>query len=270
MKRIAVITGATRGLGFELAQRLLGEGFRVVAMGRQLDKLASEQAVHGPALRAMHADLGSEVGIRAAGDELLRLLDGESVHCLVHCAGIVTPIAAVTDITLDDFQQLMNVNFFAAFHLTNVLIPRFADGARVLAVSSRAAQRQSPGVSLYCASKAALESLIGSYQAELARVGVSACIPGEVDTDMQADLREGSSAPLQRAEQLRGSFDQRFFLDNQKRLIPPAVSARFLHWLLVGPDREEFASRKTWVIYDREVQPRWLEAGEVFPYEPPP
>ena len=191
------------------------------------------------------------------------------MHYLVNCAGIITPIGPITTIDLADFLQLMNVNFFAAFQLINVLIPQFADGARVLSASSRAAELHLPGLGMYCVSKAALESLTGAYQVELAKVSVSTCIPGEVDTDMQSDLRSGPQSPSSDPDSLGGFFDQQFFLKNKTRLIPPAISARFLDRLLTGPDSEEFEAKRPWTIYDQEVQPRWLEKGEAFSYEVP-
>jgi NAD(P)-dependent dehydrogenase (short-subunit alcohol dehydrogenase family) len=269
MRKLAIITGATRGLGFALTQRLLAEGMRVVAIGRRLDNLKSQKEEYGSALRTMSAELGTHDGIRAASCDLRHVVKGEQVHYLVNCAGIITPIGPITTIDLADFLQLMNVNFFAAFQLINVLIPQFADGARVLSVSSRAAELHLPGLGMYCVSKAALESLTGSYQVELAKVSVSTCIPGEVDTDMQSDLRSGPQSPSSDPDSLGGFFDQQFFLKNKTRLIPPAISARFLYWLLTGPDSEEFEAKRPWTIYDQEVQPRWLEKGEAFSYECP-
>ena len=131
MRQLTIITGATRGLGLALTQRLLAEGMRVVAIGRLLNNMKSEKEEYGSALRTMSAELATHDGIRAASCDLRQVVKGEQVHYLVNCAGIITPIGPITTIDLADFLQLMNVNFFAAFQLINVLIPQFADGARI-------------------------------------------------------------------------------------------------------------------------------------------
>ena len=269
MSQLAIITGATRGLGFALTQRLLAEGMSVVAIGRQVNNLRGLQDEFGMLLRTMGADLGTLDGVFTAGVDLLKQVKGEKVQYLINCAGIVTPIGPITTIDLADFSRLMNINCFAVFQFINVLVPHFNEGARVLSISSRAADLHVPGVGIYCISKAALESLTGSYQAEFAKISVSTCIPGEVDTDMQSDLRNGPQCSSSSTDNLRRCFDLQFFLENRKRLIPAATAARFLHWLLTGPDREEFEAKKPWTIYDPEIQSRWLEKGEVFAYESP-
>jgi len=87
----------------------------------------------------------------------------------------------------------MHVNVFAALHLTNSAMPHLARNARILHLSSRAAQLHLPGVGLYSMSKAAIESITGTYADEMEGLLFATGIPGEVDTGMQADLRDAEA-----------------------------------------------------------------------------
>ena len=147
-----------RGLGFALTQRLLAEGTRVVALGCHVDDLKGLQDEFSTALQTVRADLSTLDGIRSAGVDLRKQIKGEQVQYLINNAGIITPIGPITTIDLVDLSRLMNVNFFVAFHLINVLVPQFAEGAHILCLSSRAAELHIPGIGIYCISKAALES----------------------------------------------------------------------------------------------------------------
>ncbi|MEO1070195.1 MAG: SDR family NAD(P)-dependent oxidoreductase [Cyanobacteria bacterium J06638_6] len=79
-------------------------------------------------MQTIRADLGTLDGIRAASVDLQLQINGQPVQYLVNGAGLITLIGPIHTIDLADFSRLMNINFFATFHLTNVLVPQFAEG----------------------------------------------------------------------------------------------------------------------------------------------
>ena len=111
-------------------------------------------------------------------------------------------------------------------------------------------------------SKHALHAVTESLRQELGpvEIGVAELIPGEVDTGMQANLRDADPAEFPLAS---------FFRDNRANLIPAHLAARFCHWVLTQTTTESFNRAEPWFIYDRAHQPFWLAEGADFPYTAP-
>jgi 3-oxoacyl-[acyl-carrier protein] reductase len=170
--RTALVTGASSGIGFGIAQALLDQGVRVAAQHRTHEPPAGTAKVA--------AELGTEEGciaaVRAAREKL------GDVEILVHSAGIYNagPIAGIEAQTL---EEMFRVNVFSGFYLVRELL---ASGLRcVVFVGSTAGQRGEPGHSHYAASKGAVQSMMMSIAVELApRVRVNLVSPGWVRTPM--------------------------------------------------------------------------------------
>ncbi len=136
--RIAVVTGASGGLGFETAEVLAARGATVVLAGRDLRKAEQaasriRSAAHGASLLAVHLDLASLASVRAAAEQIRDACP--SLHLLINNAGVM---AIPRELTEDGFERTLATNHLGHFALTGLLLGRLLDakGSRVVTVSS--------------------------------------------------------------------------------------------------------------------------------------
>lgn len=257
---IVVITGASRGIGRELAGLLLASGRAVVGLARRADTGGEGDP---PAARytGISADLSSPDGIAEGIERIHRAVDGRPVAALVNGAGAVTPVGALTEQSSGSMLAALCLMAVAPARLAAGLAGSMPEGGRILNLSTRSAHETFPGLGLYCMSKHALRSVTRSLQLELApRIAVTDLIPGEVDTAMQADLRRPDPGGFAMAE---------FFRANRSNLIPPELAARFCLWVLTRTSHSQFGRSTPWYIYDEEGQSHWLPPGTEFPYPEP-
>jgi 3-oxoacyl-[acyl-carrier protein] reductase len=183
----AVVTGGGRGIGRAICQALDAAGARVVVHYAH-DRRAAEHtraALSQADADILQADLASPDDITAA----VARLDAGRVDILVNNAGVwkPTPLGATDLPTLD---EVLDVNLRGVFWMTQSLLPRLAEGARIVNVSSVAGRVGiAGGRSVYGATKAAIDALTRNWALELAPRGirVNAVAPGYVETDMTAD-----------------------------------------------------------------------------------
>ncbi|MFO1141585.1 MAG: SDR family oxidoreductase [Amaricoccus sp.] len=170
---VALVTGASRGLGYAVARALGARGAQVVAMARTvggLEDLADAiEAAGGPTPTLVPLSITDEGGLQRLGlalDERWGKLD-----LVVHCAAHAAPLAPAPYIGDKDFDASVEVNFRGTARLVVMLQPLLAaapNGRFVYVGDERAGQ---PFYGSYGASKAAAEALIGSWAAESARIG---------------------------------------------------------------------------------------------------
>jgi benzil reductase ((S)-benzoin forming) len=251
---LVVVSGASRGIGRELVNLLLASGMEVVALSRQA-------CDHAENLTALSVDLSDANGISTAVDMLKTVIDGRPVAGLVNAAGAIKPLGALIDQGTSDLQRALCLMAVAPVQLTAAIAPQMPTGGRILNLSSRSAQAVFPGLGAYCMSKHALHAVTASLRHDLnPNIGVAELIPGEVDTGMQADLREPDPEEFPLAS---------FFRGNRANLIPAAVAAQFCYWVLTQTTPETFNRAEPWFIYDRAEQTRWLAEGTAFAYTAP-
>jgi NAD(P)-dependent dehydrogenase (short-subunit alcohol dehydrogenase family) len=165
-KHVAV-TGAARGIGLAIAERLASEGARLTLLDRD--------EAHLPGATAHVVDISDRDAVLAAFTEPL---DG-----LVANAGIG---GANEPGPNDRFDEILRTNLYGTYWCVRAAQPLLADGGRIVVTSSILSRIGVAGYTGYCASKAALLGLVRSLAAELAprRIQVNAICPGWVDTDM--------------------------------------------------------------------------------------
>lgn len=251
---LVVVSGASRGIGRELVNLLLSSGYEVVTLSRQACTPAEN-------LTALAADLSDEAGLIKAIERLKAAIDGRPVAALVNGAGAVEPLGALIHQSASDLLRALCLMAVAPAQLAATIAPYMPSGGRILNLSSRSAQATFPGLGAYCMSKHALHAVSESLRHDL-RPGlvVAELIPGEVDTGMQASLREPDPADFPLAS---------FFRGNRANLIPADLAARFCHWVLTQTTTATFNRSEPWFIYDRAHQPFWLAEGADFPYTAP-
>ena len=193
--RVALVTGASRGIGRTVAQRLARDGARVVVAARSEGALAELAASLPPVAAGGHLAVALDVGDAAAIARALATVEERvgRVDLLVSNAGIAE--SAPFDRTDDAlFERLMTVNMLASARLCRTLVPPMIEAGfgRVVLVASNAALTGYAYTSAYCASKHALVGWMRAVAVELAKtsVTINAVCPGWVDTDM---AREAAS-----------------------------------------------------------------------------
>jgi NAD(P)-dependent dehydrogenase (short-subunit alcohol dehydrogenase family) len=209
--RIALVTGAGRGIGRAIAERLSEQGFRVAITSRSKDELAEVAAsCAGPTL-----GLPADITVGAAVEQLFADVEREwgAVEVLVANAG--AGYSARVEKTGDaDWQRMLDLNLTAPFRCLRRAIPamRAAGAGRIVVVASVAARVGEPYIAAYTASKHGVLGLVRSAAAELASTGVTvnAVCPGYVDTSMTAATIDGIVAASGRtADQARDALERK-------------------------------------------------------------
>ena len=195
---VALVTGSTSGLGVAIARRLAAEGAGVVVTGRDAGRgEAVAEAVGGTFVAADLNDESACVGLVDAA------VDAHgSLTVLVNNAVAEVGTAGVAEVTTEAWESALRVNVTAPMWLCRAAIPhlRAAGHGSIVNVSSRAAERASPGLAAYVASKGALNALTRSLAVELAADGIRAntVAPGYVLNERRdADLTDERRARLE-------------------------------------------------------------------------
>ena len=197
--KIAVVTGASRGIGRAIALRLAKEGAMVVINFQKNANAAAAvireiEAAGGEAF-AIQADVGSVKGIgslfQALDAELTKRRGSNQFDILVNNAGIGTQRTVETT-TETVFDELMAVNVKGAFFVTQQAISRLRNGGRIINLSSALSRHPYPRMAAYSIGKAAINHFTLILAAELGKRGitVNAIGPGLTATDFTAHARQ--------------------------------------------------------------------------------
>ncbi|HXW08959.1 MAG TPA: SDR family oxidoreductase [Vicinamibacterales bacterium] len=186
--RVAVVTGASRGIGLAIAEALVQGGASVVVTGRDqahLDKASARLAGLRSAANvlAVRADVRSAPDAARAVDAAAERFGGLDV--LVNNAGVGL-FANVADMSPEDWRELMETNLSGVFHCCRAAIPhlRRRGGGWIINISSLAARNAFVGGAAYCASKAGLNAFAEALMQEVRydNIRVSCIMPGSVAT----------------------------------------------------------------------------------------
>jgi short-subunit dehydrogenase len=195
--RIAVVTGASSGIGLALTQGLLDAGAHVIGIGRDAQRL-SQASSESARTAASHfvglvADLGDYTQLRRAG-EMVRHGNAR-VHLLVHCAGHLA-LGAPSLFNPAELDVLYQVNLRAPLLLTQELRgPLMTARGHVVFVNSTAIAHPRPENAVYASTKAALQVLANGLREEFqGRVRVTSIFPARTDTAMHAQIMEYAGA----------------------------------------------------------------------------
>lgn len=190
--RVALVTGAARGQGAAIVERLVKDGFRVAACDVLADELAATvESVGGEAAIAISLDVTSEERWQAAVATAVERLG--ALTTLVNNAGVLHR-ASLADETPAGFEGSWRVNCLGPFLGIRAALPhlREADGAAIVNTCSTGAIRPFPNHAAYGSSKWALRGLTQVAAAELAASGirVNAVFPGPIETPMLDDATQ--------------------------------------------------------------------------------
>jgi NAD(P)-dependent dehydrogenase (short-subunit alcohol dehydrogenase family) len=205
--RIALVTGASRGIGFATALALAKAGAHVVAVARTqggLEELDDEIRKDGGAATLVPLNLTDSDGIARLGAGLHERYG--KLDILIGTAGVLGPASPLGHIELKSFNDVMAVNVSANFQLIRCMEPllKQSDAGRTVFITSGAASKATAYVGPYAASKAALETLARAWAHETTNtpLRVNLFNPGPIRTRMRATLMPGEDpATLDTPEQ---------------------------------------------------------------------
>ena len=234
---LAIVTGTSSGIGAAVAKELLEHGWQVIGVARRTPDFAAGSYRH-IALDLAEVDRATatierEVGARLAERAWQRI-------GLVNNAALA-PAGRVQKLDAGELARAYAVNTVMPLWLMGFVLRRRPEGAqvRVVNISSGAAQRPFPGLSIYCSSKAALRMAGMVVAAEVEDVGVFSYEPGVVDTEMQRATRE---KPLE--EFPWGTTFRQYHAEG--RLVAPELPAADVVKFLESERTERFVeSRRT-------------------------
>jgi len=178
--KIALVTGASGGLGTSVVKALLDAGMTVVGVARNI---TAHDFPH-PLFVPLPGSLSTLQSSTALVDGVIQRFG--RIDVLAHLVGGFDGGKPVAETGEDSFRAMFDINLLSAFHALRAVLPhmRRQQNGRIVAIGSRAAEFPGPGVGAYSASKAALVSLIRTVAMENGKVGITANIllPGTIDT----------------------------------------------------------------------------------------
>lgn len=233
--RVALVTGASRGIGRTTALELARRGAQVAALARterEVAEVVDQINSTGGSALALACDVSRLEPLAAAIDEITRRLG--PVNILVNNAAILGPLGPTAEIDPQDWTRTLNINLHGAFYAIRLVLPGMIAGGwgRIINVSSGAAIGQGiVRASAYSVSKAGMDMLTRTLAAEIdgTDVAVVTVYPGVVNTEMQAEIRQ---AP---AERFGAATSARFHGFHERgELLDPVLPARLIA-ALCGP-----------------------------------
>ncbi|HWC38324.1 MAG TPA: oxidoreductase [Acidimicrobiales bacterium] len=219
--KVAVVTGASKGIGLAVTQALVDEGVRVAAGAREASPELSQLAQRS-AVRPISADLSTREGPARLVEEAVRAFGG--IDIVVNNVGAVRPhLKGFLSFSEDDWERSLTINFLAAVRTTRAAVPYLLERGRgtIVTISSVNAFLPDPTIIDYCASKAALTNFSKALSKELGPRGirVNTVSPGPVSTALWLSDR-GVAATI--AQATGGEAD-----DIAKQAASQAVTGRF-------------------------------------------
>lgn len=198
--RVAFVTGASRGIGREIALTLCRAGFDIVAASPQIEQNEEVAAMFGTCggqVLAVNLDLSSYDSIRAAFAKALQQFG--RIDVLVNNAGVTRDGLAVR-MKREDWDRVLQINLHGAFFAIQQALPAMMKQryGRIVNITSIVAESGNAGQANYVASKAGLIGLTKALAQEMAprEITVNAVAPGFIDTDMTAVLTDELKAKL--------------------------------------------------------------------------
>jgi 3-hydroxy acid dehydrogenase/malonic semialdehyde reductase len=204
VSRVAVVTGASSGIGEAIARALAGAGFRLALGARRMDRLAqvadsiAETSGQRPFLHAL------DVTSRESASAFVNAVQSAfpQIHVLVNNAGLARGMTHVADVTDEsDWQAMLETNVMGLLRMTRLLLPniRSSGDGHIINIGSTAGHEAYAGGSVYCGSKFAVRAITDALRQELLgeQVRVTTVDPGMVETEFSVvrfhgDVRRAS------------------------------------------------------------------------------
>lgn len=186
--KIALVTGASRGIGAAIAKRLATDGADVVITyakdGTSAEKVVKEIEAKGVRGLALQAESGDPAAVKAA---VAKTVDAFGrIDILVNNAGTAIP-KPFEEATLDELDHVLNLNVRGVFVATQEALKHMPEGGRIISIGSCVGERNfTPGLAAYAATKGAVKMFTQSLAREVGdrKITVNNVQPGPIDTDL--------------------------------------------------------------------------------------
>ncbi len=226
--KIAVITGATKGIGYAIAESLLKAGATVFICARdksELKRALERLSAHGK-VDGEVCDVRSEEQVKAMLDEAVRVFGG--VDVLINNAGIGIIGKTVEEMSAEEFRQTLETNLFGVFYACHYAVPliKKRGGGYIINISSLAGQNAHPKMAAYNASKFGLNGFSEAMMQEVRadKIKVTTICPGSVNTFFGGDEPSSEQAwQLQPEDIAQTVLD---LLDHNPRSLPSKIEIR--------------------------------------------
>ncbi len=254
--KTAMVTGASRGLGLEIARQLASHGANVALLARDGEALAAASvkvlmAGGGTGVLSVPVDLTSRQAVDRGFAQITDRF--ESLDILVNNAAVQGPLGPLESVDFDAWRRVFDVDFFAAARFCQLAIPimRKNGGGKIINISGGGATGPRPNVSAYACAKTALVRLTETLAEEVkdAKIDVNAVAPGAMNTRM---LEETIAAGPHGA-----SREYAAALERAKTGGTPPQKAAELVVFLASPDSDGITGRIISTVWDD-----WQKLGE--------
>ncbi|KAI8824688.1 putative dehydrogenase [Chytriomyces cf. hyalinus JEL632] len=245
--KAVIVTGASRGIGLAIAQHLLeSDSVFVVGTGRSasVGNAGLTRLVENSRFSYIQGDVCEAATQQRCIDAALAFEHG--LHAVVFNAGVIDPVERIANIGIDALTSVFNTNLFSIVALAKLAIPHLNHNngtkGRMIFVSSGAAVSAYAGWGAYCMSKAALNMLAMTLAKEEPDIISFALRPGVVATEMQATIRNDSSAAAMGPE-AHGQFKK---LLEDSQLLDPSVPGKLVANLVLDMDADLSGQFLSW------------------------
>ncbi|MBN2504863.1 MAG: SDR family NAD(P)-dependent oxidoreductase [Bacilli bacterium] len=260
MDKIAVITGASSGIGLAIAKLLHEKGYRVIGISRSFPKALHE-------FEYVLCDLANPEQVEAAGKTVFTLVD--HVDLLVNCAGMGIG-GAIEETTIEEYNQIFDVNVRGTFLLTKALLPLLRDvkRAKIINIGSVAGALILPFQAFYSMTKAAIAAFSEALRNELRPFGiaVTTILPGDTKTNftynrVKSDASENSmykarqerSLKKMEADETNGaspdSVARIVYKLAQRRTLPVQYTVGIIYKLFMSLNKVLPKRLVNWILY---------------------
>lgn len=207
--KVVLITGGSRGIGAAIAKKLSSHGASI-AISYNSSPGAAKEIINkliadGKKAIAIQADNSNPKAVTALINNVVSEFGG--IDVLINNAGTFMT-ENITDQDSDVFETLFNLNVRGVYQTTRAAIHHLRDGGRIINIGSALAVSTLPGVSAYCATKAAVAAMTKSWAKELAprKITVNTVRAGSVNTDLNPDITQNPFAAVQKTLNPLGRF----------------------------------------------------------------
>lgn len=227
-KPIALITGATSGIGRATAIRLAKDGYRLILTGRRavtLKKLTVYlESKYDTSCESIPVDVRNYAVLKKTFNELPE--DWKSISILINNAGLAAGFDTVQDGALDDWNQMIDTNIKGILHMTHLVVPGMIARSKghIINIGSIAGKEVYPRGAVYCATKHAVEALTLGMRQDFVPYGikVSSVCPGAVETEFSLVRFKGDQ---ERADKVYDGFTP----------LGPEDVADVIHYIVTRP-----------------------------------
>ena len=246
MEKIALITGATSGIGAETARLLARNNFDLILTGRRKDRLEelsneilknSDCKVH-----LLNFDIRNQIETKKA---ISNLPDNwTKIDVLINNAGLAVGMSAIQDGVIDDWERMIDTNIKGLLYITRLVAPIMVEqnSGHIINISSIAGKETYPMGNVYCASKYAVQSLTQGMRLDMLKhnIKVSSVCPGAVETEFSIVRFKGDE---QKADKVYEGFIPLYAKDIAETILfiltrPPHVN---IDDILIMPTAQAFS-----------------------------